>query len=76
MKLRNCFSHNNIEIMKAMSSINPEPKTFLDTSTLKPLTILDNLDHDRVCMEAVLAKKTLGNCEFQSAHDDVLNCFH
>ena len=66
MELRNHFSHNNIEIMKAISSINTQSKAFLDTSTLKPLTILYNLDHDYVCMEAVLTKKTL---ELQNAYD-------
>ena len=55
--------------MKAISSINPQSKILLDTSTLKPLTILYNLDHDCVCMEAVLDKKTLANCELQNAHD-------
>ena len=57
IELRNRFSHNNIEIMKAISSINPQSKTFLDASTLEPLTIPYNLDYDCVCMEAVLAKK-------------------
>ena len=69
MELRNRFSHNNIGIMKAISLINPQLNILLDTSTLKPLTILYNLDHDCVCMEAVLAKKTLANCELQNAHD-------
>ena len=67
MELRNCFSHYNIEIMKAISSINLQSKTFLDASTLQPITILYNLDYDRVCMEAVLAKKTLANCELLNA---------
>ena len=68
MKLRNHFSHNNIKIMKA--SIKPQSKTYLDTSTLKLLTILYNLDHYCVGTEAVMAMKTLGNCELQNAHDD------
>ena len=73
MELRNRFTHNNIEIMKAISSINPQSKTFSDASTLKPLTILHNLDHDCVCMEAVLAKKTV-NCRILIMF--LLNCFH
>ena len=37
-ELRNHFNHNNIEIMKAISSINPQSKQFLNGSTLKPLS--------------------------------------
>ena len=69
MELRNHLSHNNIKIMKAISSINSQSKTFLDASTQKPLTILYNLAHYCVCMGAVLAKKTLANCELQNVHD-------
>ena len=68
-ELRNRFSHNNIEIMKAISSINPQSKTFLDTSTLKPLTVVYNLDYNFLCMEVVLAKKTLAKCELENIHD-------
>ena len=58
LELRNQFSHNNIEIMKAISSINPQSKKFLDASTLKPLAIVYKLDYDCLCMGVTLAKDT------------------
>ena len=69
LELKNRFSHNNIEIMKGISSINPQSRKFFDVSSLKPLAILYNLDYDCLCMEVTLAKKTLAKCELENIHD-------
>ena len=69
LELRDRFSHKNIKLMKAISSINPQSNTFLDASTLKPLAIGYNLDYDCLSMEATLAKKTLANYELENVRD-------
>ena len=68
MELRNRFGHNYIELMKAISSINPQSKN-RSAYPIKPLTILYNSDYDCLCIEAVLGKKTLAKYELQNVHD-------
>ena len=68
-ELKSRFNHSNIEIMKAISSINPQSKNFLDPSTLKPLASVYNLDYNCLSMEVILAKKTLANYELKKVND-------
>jgi len=53
LEIRDRFSHNNVKLMKAISSTNPQSNTFLDATSLKPLAIGYNLDYDCLSMEEI-----------------------
>ena len=55
------FNSQNVEIMKAIQACNPQSSTFLDATSLKPLTENYDLNHASLSIEAKLAKRTLAS---------------
>ena len=68
-ELNRRFSNGNIDIMRAIHSFNPQSVYFLDPVHMKPLALNYNLEYELLCMESILAKRTLGNAEINGVND-------
>ncbi len=68
-ELNRRFSQENIEIMRAIHSLNPDSEHFLDPTHLKPIALTYNLDYKLLCMESTLAKRTLMKAKMENVGD-------
>ena len=63
------FSQKNINLMRSISSLCPKTSSFLNPVCLKPLASTYDLDYDALCMESILASRTLVNTELETLGD-------
>ena len=70
-ELKQRFTDNNQEIMKAIHACQPTSNKFLEMNELQPIIDQYNLNHDYLISEATIAKRVLKDKKLEDISDVV-----